>query len=137
MKVAFCTESLVDVDAHFGWAKKIAIYEITAESSQLVEVAEFAGDLAEDGTEDKLVPKLAAIKDCAILYVLAIGGSAAAQVIKLGVHPVKAPAPQPIAEIVTRLQEVIKGTPPPWLRKALMKGKERSFDFDEEENSHV
>ena len=138
MKVAFCTENLTDVDAHFGWAKKIAIYEVEAGSSQLVEVAEFAGNLAEDGTEDKLVPKLEAIKDCAILYVAAIGGSAAAQVIKLGVHPVKAPTPQPIAEIITRLQEVLKGTPPPWLRKALLKGKERSFDFEEVgEASHV
>ena len=137
MKVAFCTENLIDVDAHFGWAKTIAIYEVTPESSQLVEIAQFAGDLAEDGTEDKLIPKLSAVKDCAILYVAAIGGSAAAQVIKLGVHPVKAPTPQPIAEIITRLQEVLKGTPPPWLRKALMKGKERSFDFEDEENDHA
>lgn len=138
MKVAFCTENLIDVDAHFGWAKKIAIHEVSADASRLIEIAEFAGDLAEDGTEDKLVPKLDAIKDCAILYVTAIGGSAAAKVIRLGVHPVKAPTPQPIAEIIARLQEVLKGTPPPWLRKALMKGKERSFDFEEEEEaSHV
>jgi nitrogen fixation protein NifX len=140
MKVAFCTENLTEVDAHFGWAKKIAIYEVEAESSRLIELVEFAGNLAEDGTEDKLVPKLAAIKDCAILYVLAIGGSAAAQVIKLGVHPVKVPegkGPQLIAEIVVRLQEVLKGTPPPWLRKALLKGKERSFDFEEGETNNV
>lgn len=138
MKVAFCTENLADVDAHFGWAKKIAIYEVEAASSALIEVVEFAGELAEDGSEDKLVPKLEAIRDCAILYVAAIGGSAAAQVIKLGVHPVKAPTPQPIAGIIERLQEVLKGTPPPWLRKALMKGKPRTFDFDEdEEKSHV
>lgn len=140
MKVGFCTENLIDVDAHFGWAKKIAIYEVEPEASRLVEIAEFAGQLAEDGTEDKLVPKLEAVKDCAILYVAAIGGSAAAQVIKLGVHPVKVPEgkPAPIAEIIERLQEVLKGTPPPWLRKALMKGKERSFNFEEEsEASHV
>jgi nitrogen fixation protein NifX len=132
---------MTEVDAHFGWAKTIAIYEVTAESSQLVEVAQFAGDLAEDGSEDKLVPKLEAIKDCAILYVAAIGGSAAAKVIKLGVHPVKAPEgkhAQPIADIITRLQEVLKGTPPPWLRKALSKGQAKSFDEDETtEAGHV
>ena len=139
MKVAFCTENLSEVDAHFGWAKKIAIYEIEADASALVELVEFAGDLAEDGNEDKLTPKLEAIKDCAILYVAAIGGSAAAQVIKLGVHPVKAlqgDKAQSIAEIIVRLQEVLKGTPPPWLRKALQKGKARNFDFDAEA-SHV
>jgi nitrogen fixation protein NifX len=136
MKVAFATENMADVDAHFGWAKKIAVYEVQPEASRLVEVFEFAGDLDEDGTEDKLVPKLEAIKDCAILYVAAIGGSAAAKVVNLKVHPVKVPTPQPIAQIVERLQEVLKGTPPPWLRKALLKGQERSFDFDEEA-SHV
>ncbi|MCK9984835.1 MAG: nitrogen fixation protein NifX [Azoarcus sp.] len=132
MKVAFATENLIDVDAHFGWAKKIAIYEVQPDASRLVEVAEFAGDLAEDGTEDKLVPKLDAVRDCAMLYVAAIGGSAAAKVVNLRVHPVKVPSPQPIATIIERLQEVLRGTPPPWLRKVLLKGRERSFDFDAE-----
>ena len=139
MKVAFCTENMIDIDAHFGWAKKIAIYEVLPESSQLLEVAHFEGELEEDGTEDKLLPKLEAIRDCAILYVTAIGGSAAAKVVNLKVHPVKVPenkGTQPIAETILRLQEVLKGTPPPWLRKALLKGQERSFDFSEEE-SHV
>ena len=37
-----------------------------------------------------------------------------------------------------QLQEVLKGTPPPWLRKALMKDQERNFDDAlEEEKSHV
>lgn len=134
MKVAFATEDMSSVDAHFGWASRIAIYEVDADDSRLVEVAQFDGHLAEDGNEDKLVPKLNAIRDCAILYVAAIGGSAAAQVIKLGVHPVKVPGgdPQPIAEILARLREVIRhGTPPPWLRKALLKGTARSFIDDE------
>ena len=38
----------------------------------------------------------------------------------------------PIAEVVAQLQGVLQGTPPPWLRKALMKGQARSFDFDDE-----
>lgn len=135
MKVAFATENLIDVDAHFGWAKKIAIYEVQPDASRLVEVVEFAGDLAEDGTEDKLVPKLDAVRDCAMLYVAAIGGSAAAKVVNLRVHPVKVANPQPIASIIERLQEVLKGTPPPWLRKVLLKGRERSFDFDAEHDA--
>lgn len=137
MKVAFTTEDLERVDAHFGWAKKIAIYEITADSSTLVEVVEFQGELEEDGNEDKLGPKLEAIRDCAIVYVAAIGGSAAARVVAMKIHPVKVVQPQPIAEIAAKLQEVLRGTPPPWLRKVLMKDKERSFDDLEEESSHV
>ncbi len=132
MKIAFATQDLKRVDAHFGWAKNIAIYEVLPEGHHFVELVEFAGDLEEDGNEDKLAPKLEAIKDCAILYVAAIGGSGAARVVAKNIHPVKVNQPEEIAELLTKLQEVLKGNPPPWLRKALNKGKERVFDFEEE-----
>ena len=98
MKVAFATEDMKTVDAHFGWAKQLAIYEIGPDSHSLVEVAQFDGDLKEDGSEDKLEPKLAAIKDCAIVYVAAIGGSAAAKVVNLRIHPIKVTKPEAIAD---------------------------------------
>ena len=133
MKVAFATQDQQRVDAHFGWAKHLCVYEVSAESCTFVEDLAFGDNLAEDGDEDKLAPKLAAIGDCAIVYVAAIGGSAAARVVACDIHPVKVTAPEPIQEILARLQVVLKGTPPPWLRKALLKGKEKTFDFDEEE----
>ena len=45
MKVAFATQDLKRVDAHFGWAKNIAIYELSADSYQLLEAIQFEGDL--------------------------------------------------------------------------------------------
>jgi len=60
-------------------AKNVAIYEITPNGYRFLEAVQFDGELAEDGNEDKLAPKLEAIKDCAILYVAAIGGSGAAR----------------------------------------------------------
>ncbi|NML16113.1 nitrogen fixation protein NifX [Azohydromonas caseinilytica] len=133
MKVAFATQDQQRVDAHFGWAKHLAVYEVTAESCAFVEDFAFGDNLAEDGDEDKLAPKLAAIGDCAIVYVGAIGGSAAARVVAAGIHPVKVTGPDSISDILSRLQEVLKGTPPPWLRKALLKGQEKRFDFEEED----
>lgn len=136
MKVAFATQDLQRVDAHFGWAKNLAIYELSPESYRFIEAFQFEGDLQEDGNEDKLAPKLDAIKDCAILYVAAIGGSGAARVVALGIHPMKVPQPEPIADLLEKLQQVLKGTPPPWLRKVLAKdskGQDRSFDFEDEE----
>ena len=135
MKVAFSTQDLQRVDAHFGWAKNIAIYELSAEGYQFLEAVQFEGDLQEDGNEDKLAPKLDAIKDCAILYVAAIGGSGAARVVAQGIHPMKVPQPEPIVDLLEKLQGVLKGTPPPWLRKVLAKedkSKDREFDFEEE-----
>jgi nitrogen fixation protein NifX len=48
------------------------------------------------------------------------------------IHPVKLPSPEPILDVLDRLVQVLKGTPPPWLRKALLKGQERSFEFEDE-----
>ncbi len=132
MKVAFATEDGRHVDAHFGWAKSIAIYDITPEEFHFVTAFEFAGNLQEDGNEDKLGPKLEAIQDCAILYVAAIGGSAAARVVARKIHPVKVAETQAIDDILKRLQDVLHGTSPPWLRKALNKGRERTLDFEDE-----
>lgn len=133
MKVAFATQDLKRVDAHFGWAKNIAIYELSPESWKFIEAIQFEGDLKEDGDEDKLAPKIEAIKDCAILYVAAIGGSAAARVVAHKIHPIKVNSAEVIDEVLEKLREVLNGTPPPFLRKALLRDQERDFDFDEEE----
>jgi nitrogen fixation protein NifX len=132
MKIAFATQDKERVDAHFGWAKSIVVYEISAQGHSFIESFEFGDKLEEDGDEDKLAPKLEAIKDVAILYVAAIGGSGAARVVAMKIHPIKVPQPESIAEILAKLQIVLQGTPPPWLRKALAKDGERSFDFEDD-----
>jgi nitrogen fixation protein NifX len=133
MKIAFATQDKERVDAHFGWAKSIVVYEVSPEGHHFIESFDFGDKLEEDGDEDKLAPKLEAIKDVAILYVAAIGGSGAARVVAMKIHPIKVPQPESIAEILDKLQAVLKGSPPPWLRKALAKDGERSFDFEDEE----
>jgi nitrogen fixation protein NifX len=132
MKVAFATQDLATVNAHFGWAKHIMVYEVSPDGYSHVETHNFTGDLQEDGNEDKLAPKIEAVKDCAILYVAAIGGSGAARVVARKIHPVKVNGPEPITEILQKLQTVLGGAPPPWLRKAMHKGRERVLDFEEE-----
>ncbi len=136
MKIAFATQDKESVNAHFGWAKHILVYELTADGHQFVQSFDFGDKLQEDGDEDKLAPKLEAIHDCAILYVAAIGGSGAARVVALKIHPIKVPQPESIAEILDKLQVVLKGTPPPWLRKALQKDSAPSFDFEDDEVTH-
>ena len=133
MKIAFTTQDKERVDAHFGWAKSIVVYDVTPVGHHFVESFEFGDTLEEDGDEDKLAPKLEAIKDCAIVYVAAIGGSGAARVVAMKIHPIKVPQPESIAGILDKLQVVLQGTPPPWLRKALAKDGDRRFDFENDE----
>ncbi len=133
MKVAFATQDLKRIDAHFGWARNIAIYDLEPDGFALDQVVAFEGDLKEDGDEDKLAPKLDAIKDCSILVVAAIGGSGAARVVAQNIHPMKVNEPEPIEGMLVKLQEVLKGTPPPWLRKIMAKAQPRTFEFEDED----
>ena len=133
MKVAFATQDQQRVDAHFGWAKHLAVYEISPQGYHFVQDFAFGDDLAEDGNEDKLSPKLSAIHDCAIVYVAAIGGSAAARVVASKIHPVKVTQPEPILDVLDRLQGTLAGMPPPWLRKAMLKDQPRGFDFESDD----
>lgn len=120
MKVAFTTNDNTHVNAHFGWAKKIDVYNVTRDGFDFIETLTFAGDLQEDGNEDKLVPKLEALHDCTLVYVSAIGGSAAARLIKQKITPIKANSEsEEIQELLTKLVQMLQGNPPPWLRKVI------------------
>src|SRR5664279_4422542 len=136
MKIAFATEDGKHVNAHFGWAKKIAIYEVSPEHCCFDHNVEFGGSLEEDGDEDKLSPKLEAIKDCTILYVAAIGGSGAARVVAQRIHPIKVNEPEAIDAILNKLAVVLAGSPPPWLRKAMLKDKPRDVSFEDDVVTH-
>lgn len=129
MKIAFTTSDRIHINAHFGWAKKIDVYDVSLEGYKFLETLVFDGDLQEDGNEDKLVPKINALHDCTIVYVSAIGGSAAARLIRHQITPIKARSEdEEIEAVLTKLVQTLNGSPPPWLRKAL---KQRTPDFDE------
>lgn len=131
MKVAFTTSDGVHVNAHFGWAKQIAVYDVTPEGFQFSETLGFSGELKEDGNEDKLLPKINALVGCTIVYVSAIGGSAAARLIKHKITPIKAQSEQEeIEDLLTRLVTTLQGTPPPWLRKVLQQEKRAAQSFE-------
>lgn len=134
MKIAFTTSDRVHINAHFGWAKKIDVYEVSPEGYKFLETLTFDGDLKEDGNEDKLLPKIEALYDCTIVYVSSIGGSAAARLIKKKITPIKARSEEEqIAEVLNKLVETLKGNPPPWLRKALQQRNPVIDELEEEE----
>ena len=66
MKVAFTTSDKVHINAHFGSAQTLAIYDVNTEGYELVENLEFSGDLKQDGNEDKLLPKIEVISSCSL-----------------------------------------------------------------------
>ena len=118
IRVAFATSDRKRVDQHFGTACALAIYAITPEQASLVEFAQF-GALEADGHEDKLAAKLALLRECAVVYCEAVGGSAIQQLLSIGVQPIRVEANTAIAPLLTDLQTALRGGAPAWLNRAI------------------
>jgi len=127
MKVAFTTTDMKSVDAHFAGARTIAVYDVGADDATFLEAVQFDAASAEEGKhgddgEARIKARIQALDGCALLFVKAIGGPAAAKVVRAGIHPIKLPQAETIPDVIARVQGMMKGTPPPWLRKIMMQG---------------
>ena len=134
MKVAFATQDGEAGGRAFGWAKNCGLrYRAGLGSYKFLEVIQFEGDLKEDGDEDKSAPKIDAIRDCAILYVAAIGGSGCRARGRGGCSSDKGDVPggdyRPSRKACGRCSNP---TPPPGLPKAMLKGQERVLHLEDE-----
>jgi len=116
LTTAFATADGVHVDTHFGRCARFDIYDVTAESVQLREIRSVATDDA-DIEDHRLQARLDALAGCALVCVASIGPGAAARVVRARVHPLKSDPSTTIDSVLERLQTVLRGTPPPWLRK--------------------
>lgn len=138
LRVAVATQDVKAVNAHFGSAKKFAVYEVTPTASRFIEAVGFDETSDESGTHnaevDKIGPKVAAISGCNLLFCLAIGGPAAAKVVSARIHPVKLSQPESIETVIAKVQGMMTGDPPPWLRKAMTAKRERSMQFLDDED---
>lgn len=119
MKVAFTSSSGEIIDQHFGQCQNFHIWEIGPDEAQLV--ATINGISTEGDEEDRITARGNALAECAIVYTMQIGGPAAAKLVARKIHPMKTSEEVAVAEIVGKLQEVLRGNPPPWLKKAMNK----------------
>ncbi|KAF0118824.1 MAG: nitrogen fixation protein NifX [Rhodospirillaceae bacterium] len=141
MKVAIATQDMKSLNAHFGSAHAFAIYDVSRDGHHLVEVVTFEEGSHEDGRhadahegDDRIGARIEALGGVALLFVLAIGGPAAARVIAARIHPIKLPQPQPIEAVLERVRTMLSGTPPPWLRRLLAPRTDTAF-LDQEDHT--
>ncbi|WP_189522622.1 MULTISPECIES: nitrogen fixation protein NifX [unclassified Mesorhizobium] len=137
LRVAIATQDMRELNAHFGSARRFVIYDVTREKWKLVEAVAF-DDVSDErgkhrtGGDDRITPKVEALKGCHLLFCLAIGGPSAAKLVSAKIHPIKVRQPQSIQEVLLRTQMMLRTSPPPWLRKVLAEAgvaeKKRSFE---------
>lgn len=138
LRIAVATQDLKTMNAHFGSARRFAVYDVTATDHRFIEALSFGGATDESGShekdgDDKIGPKVEALAGCNLLFVLAIGGPAAARIVSAHIHPVKLPKPETIESIIERIQTMMTGNPPPWLRKVMGAQAPRKMDFLDED----
>ena len=128
MKVAFTSSNGEMIDQHFGQCQQFYVWEIGPDEAGLLYTSSAVS--ADGDEEDRIRSRAEAIADCAIVYTMQIGGPAAAKLVAHRIHPMKTNHEVSLPETVARLQEVLRGNPPPWLRKAMNKGTQTPFDED-------
>lgn len=115
IRVACASNSGERLDGHFGSCARFLIYQVSPTETRLIAVrpAPKITRLSVDHSAERVT----LIGDCDLLCVLSIGGPAAARVVNSGIHPIKRGSIDATHTLLTELQQVLAGDPPPWLAK--------------------
>ncbi|EKV00043.1 iron-molybdenum cofactor biosynthesis protein [Leptolyngbya sp. PCC 7375] len=116
IRIAVASNTDEQLDGHFGSCHRYLIYQLSADDIKLIDVR---SALEADLSDNKNQFRVNLIRDCPVLYVVSIGGPAAAKVIQANIYPMKVEAGGAIREILADLQRAIATSPPPWLAKIL------------------
>ena len=130
MKIAFTSSTGEYIDQHFGQTENFLIWEVGPDEAHYLETLTIGPHGSDE--EDRISARAKILTECAIVYTMQIGGPAAAKLVAQKIHPMKTNAVVSLPETVGRIQEVLRGNPPPWLRKAMNKELKRSFTEDDE-----
>ena len=128
MKIAFTTSDGTMIAQHCGQCESFQIWEIGPEQASFIESVTTEAHGSDE--EDRIAARAKILAECSIVYTMQIGGPAAAKLIALKIHPMKTNTAVSLPDTIARFQEVLKGNPPPWLRKAMNKGQVVSFEED-------
>ena len=162
LKVALTTNSLVQVDAGFADARQVVFYRVTRDGATFEDVVKMhhamprtagakttgdvkpgfgrnggacmmAEDLASDAASGDMVStRVALLAGCSILITRGISDLAAMRVKSADIFPVKTEGTHEIDAVLERLQALLNGNPPLWLRRVLRDDQGRAVPLDDQ-----
>ena len=116
IRVGFASNSGNNLDGHFGSCLRFLVYQVSASDMRLIDVRSAA---EADLSDDRNAFRADIVKDCEVLYVVSVGGPAAAKIIRAGIYPLKKLEGGEATDVIKEFQQVMSGSPPPWLAKIL------------------
>lgn len=115
IRIAIASDAGLQLDGFFNACLRFLIFQLSATETRLIDVrGTAAAKVAADGNRWRAE----CIADCHLLLTVGVGTSNVARLMRLGVHPVGYGSPMAAQWALSRIQEVLQGTPPPWLVKA-------------------
>ena len=131
IRLAIASNTGEKLDGHFGSCIRYLVYQVTENSAQLIDIrSAIEADLSDDrnGFRAKL------IEDCQVVYMVSVGGPAAAKIVRAGVYPMKRIQGGEASDAIAEIQSVMKGNPPPWLAKYMGDSAEERVRFEQPEH---
>jgi len=117
MKIAFASTDGMMINHKFGDTNDFKIWEIGPdEASYCCDRNAITSSLLNDDRNSALAR---AVADCPIVCSVDIGNVALAKIVAQNSFHLKTGTETTIAEIIEKLQTVLRGNPPPWLKKAM------------------
>ncbi|MFA7059898.1 MAG: NifB/NifX family molybdenum-iron cluster-binding protein [Pedobacter sp.] len=117
MKIAFASTDGKTINQRFVETNEFKIWEIGPDQ------ASYNGDRSVISSsllkDERNTARASAIADCPIVCSMDIGTRALARIVAQNAFHLKTGTETPITEIVGRLQAVLRGNPPPWMKKAM------------------
>ncbi|MFM8331240.1 MAG: dinitrogenase iron-molybdenum cofactor biosynthesis protein [Candidatus Methylumidiphilus sp.] len=133
LRVAIASNSAERMDGHFGSCLRFLVYQVSVDALKLIDLR---STHEADESDDRNAFRADLIKDCQVLYVVSIGGPAAAKVIKAGIYPMKLPEEAEARDVLGKLQGILAGHPPPWLAKITGAARQKlRFDADDDDEA--
>lgn len=104
------------INGHFSRCPIMYVYDVCESGTSIVGLRKMPEEAGEIGHQERVN----AINDCQLLFVAAIGGPAAARVIRADIYPMKVRNVEAIDQTLGRLCERLSsGSLPPWLKKVM------------------
>lgn len=116
IRVGIASNSGTNLDGHFGSCLRFLVYQVSTDEMRLIDIRSAA---EADLSDDRNAYRANIVKDCQVLYVVSVGGPAAAKIIRAGIYPMKKIEGGEATDAIRGFQDILRGTPPPWLAKIL------------------
>ncbi len=116
IRVGISSNTGNNLDGHFGSCLRFLVYQVSATDMRLIDIRSTAGA---DLSDDRNAFRADIVKDCQVLYMVSVGGPAAAKIIRAGVYPLKKIEGGTAPDVIKQFQQIMAGSPPPWLAKIL------------------